>query len=112
LLQVWRHWKDETPLNTLDPKLRDNYSNIEVIKCIRIGLLCVQENPDARPTMLTIVSYLSSHSIELPSPQEPTFFLYHRMDQTVAHESSSRQSTNNSIPSSINEMSISKFYPR
>ncbi|KHN40584.1 Cysteine-rich receptor-like protein kinase 25 [Glycine soja] len=109
---VWRHWKDETPLNTLDPKLRDNYSNIEVIKCIRIGLLCVQENPDARPTMLTIVSYLSSHSIELPSPQEPTFFLYHRMDPTVAHESSSRQSTNNSIPSSINEMSISKFYPR
>ena len=53
------------------------------------GLLCVQQNPDTRPTMAIVVSYLSSHSIELPIPQEPTFFLDKRMDpQAVAHESS------------------------
>ncbi|KAL2330474.1 hypothetical protein Fmac_018055 [Flemingia macrophylla] len=108
---VWSHWRDETPLNALDPKLKENYSEIEVIKCIQIGLLCVQENPDVRPTMVTIVSYLSSHLIELPSPNEPTFHLYHRMDPTVPYGSSSRQSTNNSTLS-INEMSISRSYPR
>ncbi|RDY07265.1 Cysteine-rich receptor-like protein kinase 25, partial [Mucuna pruriens] len=103
---VWRHWRDETPLNTVDPKLKDNYSNIEVIKCIQIGLLCVQENLDARPTMVTIVSYLSGHSIELPSPQEPTFSLNRGRGPIDAHESSFRLSTNNFISSSINEMSI------
>ncbi|RZB53139.1 Cysteine-rich receptor-like protein kinase 25 [Glycine soja] len=108
---VWRHWMDETPLNILDPKLKENYSNIEVIRCIQIGLLCIQDYSDDRPTMMTIASYLSSHSVELPSPQEPKFFLYHRIDPIAAH-ASSRQLANNSLPSSINEISISKFYPR
>ncbi|KAG5092498.1 hypothetical protein JHK82_051276 [Glycine max] len=108
---VWRHWMDETPLNILDPKLKENYSNIEVIRCIQIGLLCIQDYSDDRPTMMTIASYLSSHSVELPSPREPKFFLYHRIDPIAAH-ANSRQLANNSLPSSINEMSISKFYPR
>nr|KYP42388.1 Putative cysteine-rich receptor-like protein kinase 23 [Cajanus cajan] len=110
---VWRQWMDQTPLNILDPKLRENYCKMEVVKCIQIGLLCVQENPDARPTMLEIVSYLSNHSIELPSPLKPAFILRSKMNpKVVAHESSSSQSANNSIPFSINEMSISEFYPR
>ncbi|XP_027338332.1 cysteine-rich receptor-like protein kinase 7 [Abrus precatorius] len=110
---VWREWRKQTPLNIVDPKLRENYSKFEAIKCIQIGLLCVQENPDARPTILAIVSYLSSHSIELPSPQEPAFILHNKMDsKIVTHESCSSQSANNSIPLSVNEMSISEFYPR
>jgi len=99
-------------LSTLDPKLKENHSNIEVIRCIKIGLLCVQENPDARPTMLTVVSYLNGHLFELPSPIEPTFSLNRRTNPIVAHEPSLRQSTNNFLSASINEMSMSKFYPR
>ncbi|KAK7374133.1 hypothetical protein VNO80_07559 [Phaseolus coccineus] len=109
---VWRNWRDETTLNALDPKLKENYSNVEVMRYIQIGLLCVQENLDARPTMATIVSYLSSHTIELPFPQEPSFFLNHRTNPIVAHESSSGQDANTSIPSSTNDISISEFYPR
>ena len=105
---------DRTPLNILDPKLRGDYSKIEVIKCIQIGLLCVQENPDARPSMLAIASYLSNHSIELPPPLEPAIFILNsKMNpQIVTHESSSSQSAKNSTPLSINEMTISDFYPR
>ncbi|KAL5166859.1 putative serine/threonine-protein kinase PBL8 [Glycine soja] len=103
----WRHWRDETPFNTLDEKLKESYSEIEVIKCIQIGLLCVQEDPNARPTMMSIVSYLNNHSIELPTPHEPTFFLYNRMDP-IAYESNSGQSSNSFISSSINEMSITQ----
>ncbi|WVZ06992.1 hypothetical protein V8G54_020338 [Vigna mungo] len=112
MIEVWEHWRDETPLSTLDPKLKEKHSNIEVIRCVKIGLLCVQENPDARPTMLTIVSYLNGHLVELPSPLEPTFSLNRGTNPIVAHNPSLRQSINNSIPASINEMSISKFYPR
>ncbi|WVZ05271.1 hypothetical protein V8G54_018617 [Vigna mungo] len=88
-MQVWRHRRDETTLNAMDSKLKENYSNIEVMRCIQIALLCVQEDPDARPTMIEIVSYLSSHTIELPSPQEPTFLLNQKINPIVAHESNS-----------------------
>ena len=84
--------------------MKENCSKFEFIRCIHIGLLCVQENPDDRPTMMTIVSYLSNHLIELPSPREPAFFLHSNMDpKIVAGESSSN---------SINEMSTSNFLPR
>jgi hypothetical protein len=38
----------------MDPNIEGSYSQEEVIKYIHIGLLCVQENPDDRPTMATI----------------------------------------------------------
>ncbi|XP_027364744.1 cysteine-rich receptor-like protein kinase 5 [Abrus precatorius] len=61
---VWRQWQDQTPLRILDSNIKASYSEIEVIKCIHIGLLCVQENRNIRPTT---ISYLNNHSLELPS---------------------------------------------
>ncbi|XP_058767176.1 cysteine-rich receptor-like protein kinase 25 [Vicia villosa] len=107
---VWRQWINETPLIILDSKI-EKYSLIEVIKCIQIGLLCVQENPNVRPTMSTVVSYLNSHSPELPSPQKPAFFIHNRMNQEATTQMES-SSANNFVSFSVNEMSISEFYPR
>nr|XP_025649114.1 cysteine-rich receptor-like protein kinase 25 isoform X2 [Arachis hypogaea] len=103
---VWRQFCNQRPLSVLDPKMKENCSEFEVIRCIQIGLLCVQENPDERPTIATIVSYLSNISLELPSPREPAFFLHAKMDptKTIAGESSSSFS--------VNEMSESTFLPR
>lgn len=113
LFQVWRQWKDQTPLSILDPNIEEDYSKVEVTKCIQIGLLCVQHNPAARPSMVTVASYLSSYSIELPTPQEPTFFLHHRTNsKSHAQEPSSTQSANSSSLFSMNEMSITNFIPR
>ncbi|CAI8593574.1 unnamed protein product [Vicia faba] len=113
LNHVWRQWKDQTPLSILDPNIEEDYSKIEVTKCIQIGLLCVQHNPDARPSIVTIASYLSSYSIELPTPQEPIFFHHGRtISKSHAQESSSTQSANSSSLFSLNEMSISNFIPR
>jgi hypothetical protein len=106
LFQVWRQWKDQTPLSILDPDIKEDYSNIEVIKCIQIGLLCVQNDSEARSSMVTVASYLSSNSIELPIPQEPAFLLHGRT------YSSSTQSANSSALLSINEMTTSTFLPR
>ena len=94
--------------------MKGDYSQIEVIKCILIGLLCVQENSDARPTMVAVVSYLSSYSIEMPSLQEPAFFGHSRKEPNIvlAQQSSSSHSANSSTPLSINEITISQFHPR
>ncbi|KAL5195001.1 Cysteine-rich receptor-like protein kinase 25 [Glycine soja] len=91
---VWRRWKDQEPLSILDSHIKESYSQMEVLKCIHIGLLCVQEDPNIRPTMTTVISYLNNHSLELPSPQEPAFFWHRlRVNQGIAmpQESSSNQ---------------------
>ncbi|XP_028776271.1 uncharacterized protein LOC114733027 [Neltuma alba] len=97
---AWNQWKEEKILDVLDSSLNEPESLNEVDKCIQIGLLCVQENPEARPSMATVVSYLSNDSIQLPFPQEPAFFLEGQME------------LNTDSKESINEMSISEFYPR
>jgi hypothetical protein len=82
LLQVWMHWRDDRPLELLDPSLRDSYSRDEVLRCIQIGLLCVQEDPANRPTMASILLTLNNGSVTLPSPQELAFFP--RTDQSTS----------------------------
>ena len=43
----------------------------EVLKCLHIALLCVQEDPEERPTMSAVVVLLGSDSIELAEPKKP-----------------------------------------
>ncbi|KAM3199036.1 cysteine-rich receptor-like protein kinase 10 isoform X1 [Capsicum annuum] len=74
LSHAWKHWKEDTPLELIDSTLEDCYSRIEVLRCIQIGLLCVQKDAHKRPTMGSIVLMLSSNSITLPNPQRPAFF--------------------------------------
>ncbi|KAL5194986.1 Cysteine-rich receptor-like protein kinase 25 [Glycine soja] len=105
---VWRQWKDQEPLSILDSNIKERYSQMEVLRCIHIGLLCVQENLNDRPTITTIISYFNNHSLELPSPQEPAFLLHRRrMDPEIViqQESSLSQAANGSALFSINEMS-------
>jgi len=112
-LQAWRQWRNQTPLEMLDPILKDMISHSEVIKCIQLGLLCVQENPEDRPTMAQVVSYLSSLSVELPLPQEPAFSMDRGLKLNISTtESSSGQFISNSTASSINDLTKSQFFPR
>ncbi|XP_028776254.1 putative receptor-like protein kinase At4g00960 [Neltuma alba] len=114
LSQAWRQWRNHTPLEVLDTNLKESYSHTEVIKCIQIGLLCVQEDPDDRPTMATVVSYLNTQLIDLPFPREPALFRYSAGKSTnmVDGDCSSGQSSIDSTPSSINDMSKTTFFPR
>jgi len=106
-------WSDQITLSILDPNIKGTYSEYEVIKCIQIGLLCVQQFPDDRPTMVTIVSYLNNDFNELPTPQEPAFLLHGQMDKKgIPQDSSSSQSINTYTPLSFNDLSITQFLPR
>ncbi|KAH7660819.1 Non-specific serine/threonine protein kinase protein [Dioscorea alata] len=43
------------------------------MRCINIGLLCVQEKPEDRPSMASVVFMLSNDDAPLPKPKEPGF---------------------------------------
>lgn len=110
-MQAWIHWKEGRPLELVDPALGDSYLTDEVIRCINIGLLCVQEDPDERPTMASIVLTLNSYSSTLPAPQQPAFFLRSKSEMP-RKDLESDQSTSKSIPFSVNEVSITELHPR
>ncbi|KAI8001290.1 Cysteine-rich receptor-like protein kinase 21 [Camellia lanceoleosa] len=112
LLQAWKLWRDGTPLKLMDPNLEESYSRNEVARCIHIGLLCVQENINARPSMAAVVLMLSSYSFTLSIPQEPAFFARSIMQPNTLEDLDSNQSTSKSLPCSVNELSITELDTR
>ncbi|WJX54574.1 hypothetical protein P8452_40443 [Trifolium repens] len=113
LSYAWKNWRDEKPLEVLDSDIEKSFSYSEVIKCIQIGLLCVQQNPDDRPTMENVVTYLSSVSVELPIPQEPAGFMGNGTNPSIIPRDNSVQHNNsNTTGSSINDMTMSHYLSR
>lgn len=72
--QAWSLWEDGNIRNLVDPSIVESCSLGECLRCIHIGLLSVQDNPNARPLMPWVVSSLDNESIELPLPKEPRYF--------------------------------------
>ncbi|XP_038690295.1 cysteine-rich receptor-like protein kinase 10 isoform X2 [Tripterygium wilfordii] len=112
LSYAWKHWRKGTTSEILDPTLEDSYLKPKFIRCIRIALSCVQEDPADRPTMVSVVLMLSSSSITIPLPHKPAYFPGNRKEIKDATTESSYQSTNKSIPSSTNEISLTEPHPR
>ncbi|KAF6133900.1 hypothetical protein GIB67_040664 [Kingdonia uniflora] len=55
--------------------IKDSLQTSKVLRCIHVGLLCVQERPDDRPNMPPyVVLMLSSETISLPQPNQPGFY--------------------------------------
>ncbi|CAK8569576.1 unnamed protein product [Lathyrus sativus] len=98
---VWRNWRDGSPTNIIDPTIINDSIN-EVLRCIHIGLLCVQENATNRPTMTSVVLMLNSHSISLSRPSEPAFYF----------DSGAVDFPDLMVQSSVNKVSITEPYPR
>ncbi|KAM7490580.1 hypothetical protein LguiA_033501 [Lonicera macranthoides] len=121
LSYAWKNWKERGGKNLIDPILRSNSSPIhDIMRCIHIGLLCVQENPTDRPTMASIVLMLSSFSLSLPVPSEPAFFMHSSVvdpekplyGEYNSGTSESSEWKNASAKVSINDASVSELYPR
>ncbi|XWS15623.1 hypothetical protein CRYUN_Cryun34aG0017300 [Craigia yunnanensis] len=112
---AWKHWREGTALNLIDPTLRDGSRN-EMMRCIHIGLLCVQENVFDRPTMATVILMLNSFSVSLPVPSQPVFFMHTNIDfdmsSSLCYNSMLSESISETLPLSIDEASITDLYPR
>ncbi|XP_050157381.1 cysteine-rich receptor-like protein kinase 29 isoform X1 [Malus sylvestris] len=74
LSYAWKSWKEDTASNVIDPMLKSG-SIPEIMRCVHIGLLCVQQNIADRPTMAAAILMLTSNSVDLPVPSQPAFFM-------------------------------------
>nr|XP_010910239.1 cysteine-rich receptor-like protein kinase 6 [Elaeis guineensis] len=119
LSYIWERWTEGTILEILDPSLGNHCPRSEVLRCIHIGLLCVQENPSDRPNMSQVVVMLSSDSVSLQAPSRPAFCIgkssmesdVYSNEFNLSRGANDRSSTK-SVPMSPNDVSITELEPR
>ncbi|XVF27763.1 hypothetical protein REPUB_Repub14bG0136800 [Reevesia pubescens] len=100
---VWNLWKEDKAMEVVDSALGDSYPADEFLKCIQIGLLCVQEHATDRPMMSAVVFMLSNETA-LPSPQQPAFIIKkaHKGDEIWCGEGTS----------SVNDVTVTTVHAR
>ncbi|KAL6216940.1 hypothetical protein ACLB2K_010158 [Fragaria x ananassa] len=75
LSYAWKSWKEGTTSSLIDSMLRTG-SRSEIMRCIHIGLLCVQQSIVDRPTMAAVIQMLTSNSLKLRVPSQPAFYTF------------------------------------
>ncbi|KAK4368346.1 hypothetical protein RND71_012138 [Anisodus tanguticus] len=102
---AWRLWIEGGASELLDSTVGESFSPCEVMRCIQVGLLCVQEQAEDRPNMATVVLMLGSESATLPQPKHPGFCLGRRpvddYSETVYEETFT-----------VNEVTVTVLDPR
>ncbi|XP_020690445.1 receptor-like serine/threonine-protein kinase SD1-8 [Dendrobium catenatum] len=102
---AWTLWSENKSLELVDDALNYGYHEQEVLRCMQVGLLCVQEGSEDRPTMASVVLMLSSETMTLPQPKRPGFYL--KDDYEVPDFS-----TSDPIDCTINDITLTMIYGR
>ena len=103
-VQAYESWKEDKGREFIDPSLDDSSSPCKLLRCLQVALLCVQENPDDRPTMLEVYSMLKSNTEAVAIPTKTAFS--RKRDENMGSTSTSQQA------SSVNDAQISELLPR
>ncbi|KAL1195006.1 G-type lectin S-receptor-like serine/threonine-protein kinase SRK [Cardamine amara subsp. amara] len=69
----------------------------EVLRCIQIGLVCVQENVEDRPTTEAVALMLATTTMEIPQPEKPNYFYAKFLGGTASEPTITQSSTINQV---------------
>ncbi|PRQ34910.1 putative protein kinase RLK-Pelle-DLSV family [Rosa chinensis] len=94
----WELWNGGRALDIIDSSVGDSFSESEVLRCMQVGLLCVQERAEDRPTMSSVVLMLCSETASLPQPKKPSFCLARKPETDES--------------STVNQVTITTLDPR
>ncbi|CAL5082724.1 unnamed protein product [Urochloa decumbens] len=81
IVYAWNLWKEGKARDLIDKCIVENCLLDEASLCIHTGLLCVQENPEDRPFMSSVVFNLENGCTTLPTPNHPAYFAQRNMEQ-------------------------------
>ncbi|XP_065630882.1 cysteine-rich receptor-like protein kinase 10 [Quercus suber] len=70
---AWDLWQEGKGLELVDLTIRDSCVEYQVLRCIHVSLLCVEDDAVDRPTMSDMLSMLTNESTQLPLPKKPAF---------------------------------------
>uniref|UniRef100_A0A803MXA9 Receptor-like serine/threonine-protein kinase n=1 Tax=Chenopodium quinoa TaxID=63459 RepID=A0A803MXA9_CHEQI len=104
---VWKLWNEDDLQSVIDPLIADPTFSPEILRCIHVGLLCVQEYPGDRPSTSTLLSMIVSDIVDLPCPKQPGF-----VRRLVSSDTDSSQLHGQKSSSSSNYVSITPLSGR
>lgn len=90
----------------MDPSLDDACSSCKLTRCMQVALLCVQENPADRPSMLEVDSMIKNETAAIAIPRRPAFAA--KRDEV---EADGKSASGHEI-GSVNVTTISQVLPR
>jgi len=93
--QAWSLWNEGKSSQLLDQSISHSVVIDEAVKCIKIGLLCVQEQAENRPLMKTVIQMFGSDISSLPQPKKPGFIA--RMEPVELINPYSLKQTSNEV---------------
>ncbi|MCD7471894.1 hypothetical protein HAX54_012674 [Datura stramonium] len=102
---AWELWREERALELIETTLIESCSRDEVMRCIHVGLLCVQDYAKDRPSMSSVVTMLTNDTRQPPPPPERPGFFIERGDQRA-------EISEEVVRYSINGLSISELKAR
>ncbi|KAJ6950608.1 hypothetical protein NC651_004324 [Populus alba x Populus x berolinensis] len=109
---AWELWKEGNQFELVDPTLRDSCSEDQVLRCIHVGLLCVEDNVNDRPTMSDVLSMLNSDA-QLPLLKQPAFSCASYSTDNQSNSSNAEGNAEGKAEgSSINYVSMSSMEAR
>ncbi|KAK7331836.1 hypothetical protein VNO80_28577 [Phaseolus coccineus] len=68
---AWHLWNEHRAMELVDPCIRNSSPKSRALRCIHIGMLCVQDSAAQRPNMSAVVLMLESEATTLPTPTQP-----------------------------------------
>ncbi|KAJ1382394.1 Serine-threonine/tyrosine-protein kinase, catalytic domain [Sesbania bispinosa] len=89
----------------IDPSLDDTTSPCKIMRCMQVGLLCVQDNSADRPSMLEVDSLLKNEAAPIGTPKMPAFSIKKHEDEEERAHYGIKFSSNNDV-------TISELAPR
>ncbi|KAK6123481.1 hypothetical protein DH2020_042770 [Rehmannia glutinosa] len=67
---AWELWNEGRAYDLIDESLGGAFAEEEALRCVQVGLLCTQEQPQHRPTMPAVLKMLEGDE-QLVEPQQP-----------------------------------------
>uniref|UniRef100_A0A803LL24 Receptor-like serine/threonine-protein kinase n=1 Tax=Chenopodium quinoa TaxID=63459 RepID=A0A803LL24_CHEQI len=102
---TWKLWNDNTIETLIDPTISSPDFQEEILRCIHVGLLCVQEIARDRPNTSVVMSMLVRDIMDLPSPKAPGY-----TQRQISADTGSSQITDET--SSTNHVTITTLTAR
>ncbi|XP_061362728.1 G-type lectin S-receptor-like serine/threonine-protein kinase At1g11330 isoform X2 [Gastrolobium bilobum] len=98
---AWKLWNEDNTVSLIDTEIWDPLLESSMLRCIHIGLLCVQELTRERPTISTVVLMLISEITHLPPPGLVAFVQKQNFPSINSNQKSQCNSNNNVTLSEI-----------
>ncbi|GJV44329.1 hypothetical protein Tco_1428865 [Tanacetum coccineum] len=102
--QAYVLWKEGSAMEFIDPSLDDRSSAYKLIRCMHIGLLCVEEKWIHRPSMLEVSAMLRNKHADVPIPKRPAY--------STNKDEDKKKGTEMEEVCSVNNQAISQLLPR